>query len=66
MNLEEFWIELLSREPERILTAWKTLDEDERTVVLNHLRRMETETDWTETQQLSARTALMTLQEDSN
>ncbi|MCD4673704.1 MAG: hypothetical protein K8R77_13655 [Anaerolineaceae bacterium] len=61
--LEEFWDNLLSSEPQKILTAFKPLDSENRQVVLDHLNRMLNEVGWHSEQRESAQTALKTLKE---
>jgi hypothetical protein len=60
-NLEILWDNLLSRQPERILAAYATLNEAERTAVTNHLQRMASQPGWHPEQQCSARAAIGTI-----
>ena len=57
-DLETLWAMLLSRDAERIRAAWVTLAPAERAAVLEHLRRMTTESGWADAQRASAQTAL--------
>jgi hypothetical protein len=63
--LEEFWADILSEEPLRIMAAWVTLDAEVQNTVRAHLMRMVTETDWAEAQRLSARAALQAISDDA-
>jgi hypothetical protein len=56
--LEEFWGDLLSEEPLRVVAAWVTLDPDEQESVRAHLTRMATESGWARSQRTAARVAL--------
>ncbi len=62
-ELEEFWADLLSREPEKVLAAWKSLNGDEEAAVYIHLMQMASEENWSEPQRLSAGAALEVLQD---
>lgn len=55
------WDNLLSREDEKVLSAFNLLTEEEKTAVLVHLKRMVEEGGWHEEQQKSARCALEAL-----
>jgi hypothetical protein len=57
-SAEQFWDNLLSRNPEQILEAFRSLDNPSRLSVLNHLRDMAAEDGWQPEQRLSARAAL--------
>ena len=59
-----FWEEILSRQPERIRTAFENLIEDEKRTVLSHLKKMGTEPDWHPEQVESALAALRVLGEE--
>jgi hypothetical protein len=61
---EAVWAELLSRRPQRIRSAARSLTDEERGAVLAHLRRMASEEGWAEEQRLSARAALDALGEE--
>jgi len=56
--LEQFWEELLSGEPERIYTAFVSLDAETKNEVVQHLRKMTTEEGWHPLQKQSAEIAL--------
>ena len=64
--LEEFWGDLLSEEPLRIVAAWTTLDEEERESVHIHLTRMATEEGWSDVQRISAQAALQTIDNEAD
>jgi len=60
-ELDIFWENMLSRDPERVREAWGTLTVEERLAIHAHLVRMSTEEGWTEPQRISARAALEAL-----
>jgi hypothetical protein len=62
-DLETFWGNLLSGDPEVIRAAWEHLDGEERAAVYAHLESMATEEGWSEPQRLSAQAALAALQD---
>lgn len=57
-NKELFWENLLSRDSEKITTAWHMLPEDYRKDIRDHLVSMVTELDWQPEQVKSAEAAL--------
>jgi hypothetical protein len=58
-DTEAFWAAILSEQAEEVQRAWLTLDGEERTAVLTHLRRMADPAEgYAEVQQASARFAL--------
>lgn len=59
--LEEFWSDMLSEEPLRIIAAWLTLDAESQISVRAHLQEMATEDGWAASQRESAQTALSVL-----
>lgn len=59
--LEEFWGDLLSEEPLRIVAAWKLLDAVAQAAIRTHLQRMATEEGWADVQRDAARTTLATI-----
>ncbi len=61
--LEKFWDNMLSRDPQKILEAFKPLDKHDRQVVLDHLNRMLNEVGWHSEQRDSALAALHALEE---
>ncbi len=61
--LEEFWSDLLSEEPLRIIAAWTPLDDQEKAAIHAHLKRMVTESGWLEVQRVAAAAALHTIGE---
>lgn len=64
MLLEDFWMNLLSRQPAQVLAAWHDLADEEKLVVGEHLKRMVTEPDWAEPQMISAQMAIDVLKEN--
>lgn len=60
-SLEILWDELLSRQPDKVRSAFSGLDEVEQAAVLAHLRRMASEEAWQPEQRASARAALVAL-----
>jgi hypothetical protein len=61
--LEEFWSDLLSEEPLRIIAAWVPLDDEEKAAVHAHLARMVSEPGWLEVQRVAAAAALRAIGE---
>ena len=59
---EILWDGLLSRESSRIQQTFKTLDAEERTAILAHLKRMSREPDWHPEQVRSAMAAIRALE----
>lgn len=55
---EQFWDNILSRDPVQILEAFRSLDTPSRQAVLNHLQSMAKEDGWLSEQRLSANIAL--------
>lgn len=55
---ELFWEYLLSRDPEKVKTAWRMLPADYRKDIRGHLVSMVTELDWHPEQVKSAEAAL--------
>jgi len=64
-KLEVIWDDLLSGQPERVRAAYVSLTEPEQKVVYKHLQRMADEPGWQPEQQLSARTALRAIEDQS-
>jgi hypothetical protein len=60
--LEKTWDALLSREPQRVRQTYASLDPDSQHVVLEHLKKMVSESGWQPEQIISARTALDAIQ----
>ena len=60
--LEIIWDGLLSRDTEKIQSAFSSLDDESRRNVIAHLHRMATEDGWHPGQVESARTALEVLE----
>jgi len=63
-GFETKWEMLLSREPERILAAYKALPFDQKRVVLDHLEKMVSEPGWQVEQRISAQAALDAIPKD--
>ena len=63
-GFETIWEMLLSREPERILAAYKSLPADQKSGVLDHLEQMACEPGWQFEQRISAQAALDAIPED--
>ncbi|HLA44812.1 MAG TPA: hypothetical protein VJZ27_15315 [Aggregatilineales bacterium] len=64
-DAEEFWKQILSREPKQIQKAYLALpDDDEREAVYAHLQNMASEDDdgWSEPQRISAAAAIEALE----
>lgn len=61
--LEEFWDNLLSRQPELIQPAFARLAIEEQRVVIAHLQRMISEAGWHIEQRRSAEVALAALKD---
>jgi len=61
--LEQFWGDVLSEEPNRILDAWGRIELEEQLAVIEHLWKMATEDDWSGFQRVAARAALVALGE---
>lgn len=59
--LEEFWENLLSEEPPRIIAAWSELDDNEKSSVYHHLTEMTTQEGWLDVQRQAAQAALDTI-----
>jgi hypothetical protein len=55
---EQFWEDLLSRQPGPIKAAFASLDPSNQQAVLAHLQSMVSETGWQPEQRISARAAL--------
>jgi hypothetical protein len=64
-DLEELWGKLLSRDAERVRSAYYSLSTVEQEVVFSHLKRMATEPDWQPEQRISASAALEAIHPDS-
>ena len=57
-ELEDFWGDILSEEPARIVAAWLTLDAAEQIAIRDHLTRMANEEGWLKEQRAAAQAAL--------
>jgi hypothetical protein len=64
--LEKAWDDLLSQEPERIESRFKSFDEKSKRVVIEHLNKMVTESGWHPAQVESAEKALEILLKQGN
>jgi hypothetical protein len=62
-DLENFWENMLSREPKLIRLAWNTLSAEEQQSVYEHLHDMATGEGWMDAQRESAQAALKVLQD---
>ncbi|HEX9091500.1 MAG TPA: hypothetical protein VF831_08410 [Anaerolineales bacterium] len=65
-QLELLWNDLLSRQPERIKSAFTSLDTPSRKSVLIHLQHMANDSGWQPEQRLSALAAIQALQDYSH
>lgn len=61
--IQLFWDNLLSRNRARIKSAFSTLDENSKQAVIDHLKKMTSETGWHPEQVKSAWAALETIKE---
>jgi hypothetical protein len=61
LSLEEFWEELLSRQPSRITAAYAKISGAEKDSIIKHLNKMTTEPGWHPEQRKSAQAALNVL-----
>ena len=62
LNIEDLWDALLSRQPEQVRAAFRSLEPDLQHSVLAHLQRMTSEPGWHLEQRLSAQAALDALE----
>jgi hypothetical protein len=63
--LAEFWGDLLSEEPLRIVAAWATLGEEEKVTIHLHLTHMATEEGWSDVQRIAAQSALRAIDDEA-
>jgi hypothetical protein len=63
-HIEILWEDILSRQFERIQTAFSLLSAEEKIAVLNHLKRMISEPGWHPQQVMSASKALETINDE--
>ncbi|OGO70962.1 MAG: hypothetical protein A2Z37_03400 [Chloroflexi bacterium RBG_19FT_COMBO_62_14] len=63
--LEDFWSEVLSNDPDRVLAALAGVSAAERDNVIRHLQRMAGEPGWREAQRARAQAALDALRASS-
>ena len=64
--LDEFWGDLLSEEPLRIMAAWSTLDANEQAAIFDHLSHMAADDGWADVQKVAAQAALYAIQNEAN
>ena len=57
-SVEELWDNLLSRDAQLIITAFKQLTKSEQNLVIEHLQKMTQEEGWLPAQKISAQKAL--------
>lgn len=57
-SLEQFWSDVLSEAPNRVIVRLAALDEPDRQAILQHLKRMAEEPGWSEGQRRRAAFAL--------
>lgn len=62
-GLDELWSDLLSGNSQRIQRAWRSLADEERQAVLEHLARMRDEAGWHPAQRESAAAALLAIRD---
>jgi hypothetical protein len=60
---EQFWEQLLSRQPDQVVAAYARLALDEQAYVLRHLEQMAAEPGWHPEQRLSAQAALEAIED---
>jgi hypothetical protein len=65
-DLESFWAQLLSEDPDEIQEAWARLNSYERAAVLAHLETMATGEGWSEPQRRAAQAALDIVRSDDS
>jgi hypothetical protein len=62
IEVEAFWEEILSEQPDRIIAAYLLLPRpDEQAAVLRHVQAMASEDGWSEPQRTAAAVALQTI-----
>ena len=64
--LEKTWDDLLSRNKDRIVSRFASLDPESQKNVMDHLKRMVSEADWHPEQVASARSALQALEKQGH
>ncbi len=64
--LEEFWGDLLSEQPLRIMAAWLTLDADSQTAIRVHLQHMATQEGWADSQREAAQVAISVIEQETD
>jgi len=63
--LDEFWGDLLSEEPLRIIAVWSTLNPEEQAIIFAHLGHMAADEGWAEVQKVAAQAALDAIQNEA-
>lgn len=63
--LDEFWADLLSEEPLRIMAVWSTMNADEQAIIFDHLSRMAADEGWADVQKVAAQAALDAIQNEA-
>ena len=63
--LEEFWGDLLSEEPLRIVAAWSTLNNEEKLIIHEHLVKMSSDEGWADVQRDAAIIALQAIDSEA-
>jgi hypothetical protein len=61
LSIEDLWQALLSRQAAQVQAAFGTLDSEQQSAVIAHLRRMTQEPGWHPEQRISAQAALEAL-----
>ncbi|MEP7284442.1 MAG: hypothetical protein ABI947_01580 [Chloroflexota bacterium] len=64
--LEEFWNDLLSEEPLRVIAVWSTLDAEEKLTIYEHLTHMATEAGWADVQRIAAQAAIHAIDSEAH
>lgn len=62
---ENFWDELLSRQPDQVRAAYHSLDSQRKVEIYSHLQRMVSEPGWHPEQRRSAQAALDALKDEA-
>ena len=65
-SLETLWDNLLSRQPELIISTFARLTDPEKQAILDHLKLMVSEPDWHPEQRISAQEALEIICKQAN
>ena len=62
-ELQDFWDNILSAEPEKIINTYRILDANEQQYVIVHLYKMINEPGWHSSQVSAAQVAISTIEE---